>query len=85
MRVSGIGVGSYRGSLNADDDILQFNAIIDSVLLGANVIDTCRNFRGGRSEQVIQAALRYLIEERGYSRDQILIMSKCGYVRDSIP
>jgi hypothetical protein len=46
---SNIGVGTYTGSLNERDDILQFNAIIDSVLLGANMIDTCSNFRGGRS------------------------------------
>lgn len=50
IKVSDIGVGSYRGSLDQEDDILQFNGIIDSVMLGCNVIDTCRNFRGGRSE-----------------------------------
>lgn len=61
MRNSSIGIGTYKGSLDQSDDILQFNAIIDSVLLGSNVIDTCRNFRAGRSESAIRAALRYLI------------------------
>ena len=43
------------------DDLLQFNAIIDSVLSGVNFIDTCANFRGGRSEIVLGAALKYLV------------------------
>ncbi len=61
LKNSNIGIGTYKGSLDNSDDILQFNAIIDSVLSGVNVIDTCANFRGGRSEIVIGAALRYLI------------------------
>lgn len=61
-KASNIGVGTYAGSLDQQDDILQFNAIIDSVLSGVNVIDTCNNFRGGRSELVIGNALRFLIE-----------------------
>lgn len=60
--VSDIGLGTYQGSLDESDDIIQFNAIIDSVLLGVNVIDTCSNFRGGKSQIILGAALRYLIE-----------------------
>lgn len=60
-QISGIGIGTYKGSLDHEDDILQFNSVIDSVALGSNVIDTCRNFRGGRSELVIKSALKYLI------------------------
>ena len=44
--ISSIGLGTYKGSLDSSDDILQFNSIIDS---GVNFIDTCSNFRGGRS------------------------------------
>lgn len=62
IKNSNIGVGTYKGSLDESDDILQFNALIDSVLLGTNVIDTCRNFRAGRSQAVIGKALRFLIE-----------------------
>jgi predicted aldo/keto reductase-like oxidoreductase len=47
--ISSIGLGTYKGSLDSSDDILQFNSIIDSVLSGVNFIDTCSNFRGGRS------------------------------------
>lgn len=61
LKISNIGIGTYKGSLNEEDDILQFNAIIDSVLSGINVIDTCSNFRGGRSERVVGGAVAYLI------------------------
>lgn len=74
-------MGTYKGSFDTFDDILQFNAIIDSVLLGTNMIDTCSNFRDGRSELVIGSAMRYLIEQKKYQRNQIMIASKAGYVR----
>lgn len=69
LSVSSIGVGTYKGSLDARDDILQFNAIIDSVLSGVNCIDSCSNFRGGRSEFVLGLALRYLAEYKKYDRN----------------
>jgi aryl-alcohol dehydrogenase-like predicted oxidoreductase len=81
FRNSSIGVGTYAGSLDARDDILQFNAIIDSVMLGVNVIDTCANFRGGRSEMVVGGALKYLMKEKNYERSQILVSSKAGFGR----
>lgn len=85
LKVSSIGLGTYKGSLDSSDDILQFNAIIDSVLSGVNVLDTCSNFRGGRSEKVVGAALRYLINEKKYARNQFLIQSKAGFVREGLP
>lgn len=59
--MSAIGVGTYKGSLGKEDDLLQFNGLVDSLLSGVNVIDTCRNFRGGRSEIVIGEALSHLL------------------------
>lgn len=49
LKISSIGVGTYKGSFDTYDDILQFNALVDSVMMGANMIDTCSNFRAGRS------------------------------------
>ena len=68
-KISNIGIGTYKGSLDPQDDILQFNAIIDSVLSGVNMIDTCSNFRGGRSELVISRALRFLQDQKKYERN----------------
>ncbi len=49
LKISSIGIGTYKGSSTPEDDLPQFNAIIDSVNMGVNVIDTDHNFRAGRS------------------------------------
>jgi aryl-alcohol dehydrogenase-like predicted oxidoreductase len=49
LKVSSVGVGTYKGTFTKEDDLPQFNAIVDSVNMGVNVIDTCFNFRNGRS------------------------------------
>jgi len=59
----------------------MFNAIIDSVNMGVNVIDTCGNFRAGRSEIAIGHAIKYLTQKNNNKRNQFLISSKGGYVR----
>ncbi len=49
LKISSIGVGTYKGSLDETDDLLMFNGLVDSLQNGCNVLDSCRNFRGGRS------------------------------------
>ena len=61
--MSSIGVGTYKGSLDSADDLLMFNGLVDSLNTGCNVLDSCRNFRGGRSEIVAGYALNYLINQ----------------------
>ena len=63
----------------------MFNGIIDSVLLGCNVIDSCRNFRKGRSESIVRLALNHLLEKEEFSRDNFFICSKAGYVFEELP
>ena len=82
LKVSSIGVGTYKGTFTKEDDIPQFNAIIDSVNMGVNVIDSCFNFRNGRSQIMIGLALQHLIKNEGFKRSNFLISSKAGYMRD---
>jgi len=49
LSISPIGIGTYKGSIDESDNLPQFNGLIDSVTVGCNMIDTCRNFRKGRS------------------------------------
>lgn len=49
IRVGSVGVGTYKGSCDEADDLPMFNGLVDSALLGCNVIDSCRNFRKGHS------------------------------------
>ena len=58
-----------------------FGSVIDSVSSGGvNHIDTAINYRYMKSERTIGAALRFLIDQRAISRDQVFIASKSGYI-----
>lgn len=46
--------------MDATGDLPMFNGLVDSVNTGVNMIDSCRNFRKGRSEATIGKAVRYL-------------------------
>lgn len=59
----------------------MFNAIIDSVFTGGiNVIDTAINYRYMRSERVVGAAIKYLIDNHSFSREELFVSSKIGYL-----
>jgi len=58
----------------------MFNGLIESIQSGGvNVIDTAINYRYQKSERVVGAVLRYLLE-KGYSREELFICSKVGYI-----
>ena len=81
LSLSSVGIGSYSTDIENKDDLKLFNAIIDSALLGVNVMDTCSQFRYSKGERIINAALKFLIE-KGYSREEFFVCSKLGYLSD---
>jgi aryl-alcohol dehydrogenase-like predicted oxidoreductase len=79
--LSSIGLGTYLGEPNEQDDKAVENAVYESVNSGAvNVIDTAINYRAMRSERSIGKALLRLTRDKIISRDQIFISSKNGYI-----
>src|ERR1700674_433556 len=78
--LSSIGTGSYLGNADDETDARYTAAVTRAVELGANVIDTASNYRFQRSERSIGAALRDLTEAKGFSRDEIIICTKGGYL-----
>ncbi len=78
--LSSIGIGTYLG--NADDatDKRYIEAIVQAVRLGVNVIDTAANYRFQRSERAIGKALRTLVGEEQFSREELVICTKGGYL-----
>ena len=81
LYLSSIGIGTYLGKPNEQDDKDMENAIIESIRSGAvNVIDTAINYRAMKSEKCIGRALSYLIREDIITRDQIFICTKNGYI-----
>ena len=80
LHLSSIGMGTYLGEPNKEDDLAVENAIYQSVRSGAiNVIDTAINYRAMKSEKSIGRALLRLVQD-GINRDQIFVSTKNGYI-----
>ena len=78
--LSSIGTGTYLGNPDDETDARYNAAISRAVELGANVIDTAANYRFQRSERAIGKALDQLTGAKGFSRDEIVICTKGGYL-----
>lgn len=79
LTLSSIGIGTYLGNADEATDQNYANAIVRAAESGVNVIDTAANYRFQRSERSIGHALKTLVD-RGYSREELLICTKGGYL-----
>jgi aryl-alcohol dehydrogenase-like predicted oxidoreductase len=80
LQLSSIGIGTYLGNANDATDQAYKDSIRRAVQLGTNVIDSAANYRFQRSERAIGIALNDLINQFGYSRDELVICTKGGYI-----
>ncbi len=81
LYLTSIGMGTYLGNPDAQTDTLVTEAVKASVLSGAmNVIDTAINYRFQKAEKSVGRALRQLFDSGEFSRDEIFISSKNGYL-----
>ena len=80
LMLSSIGVGTYLGNPDEQTDLLVKEAIVKSVNLGINVIDTAINYRSQKAERSVGKAITQLIEEDKARRDEIFISTKNGYI-----
>jgi len=84
--LSSIGIGTYLGNANDAGDQNYQASITRAVQLGVNVIDSAANYRFQRSERAIGEALKVLTSQLGFSRDELVICTKGGYIPfDSAP
>src|SRR5499427_9656491 len=79
LLLSSIGIGTYLGQPDERTDAAYTAAIVAAVENGINVADAAINYRFQRSERSIGAALVQL-EAKGYSRDQLVLCTKAGYL-----
>jgi aryl-alcohol dehydrogenase-like predicted oxidoreductase len=77
--LSSLGIGTYLGQPDERTDAAYTGAIVAAVENGINVADAAINYRFQRSERSIGAALVQL-EAKGYSRDQLILCTKAGYL-----
>lgn len=81
LYLSSLGMGTYLGEPNQEDDRAVEDAVLKSVMSGTiNVIDSAINYRAMRSEKSIGRALLRLVDEKKVSRDEIFISTKNGYI-----
>ncbi|KAL4440685.1 hypothetical protein ABPG77_000394 [Micractinium sp. CCAP 211/92] len=80
LTVSSLGIGTYLGGGDAETDELVTSAVIRTVAVHRwNVIDTAANYRWGRAEVAVGAALRALRTLGGAAREQLFVSTKAGY------
>lgn len=80
LSLSSIGIGTYLGEADKQTDALYVDAVTRTVQLGGNVIDSAANYRFQRSEKSIGEALLELTQNKGFSRDEIILCTKGGYL-----
>ncbi len=80
LSVSSVGLGTYLGESDESTDQAYGEAALKAVELGLNVMDAAINYRCQRSERVIGRALEVLTREKGFSRDEIVISTKGGFI-----
>jgi len=76
--VSACGFGGYRVDYRV---VEHFNALEYAVTNGINLIDTSANYSDGGSEILIGNVLTELINSGKFKREEIVIVSKGGYIQ----
>ena len=79
--VSELGFGSYRVNLNSID---HKDALVKALKSGINLIDTSSNYADGDAERLIGNTLHELYEDNVLRRENIVLVSKVGYVQGKV-
>ena len=80
LAAASIGLGSYLGECDADEDARYAAAAGASLGGGSNVLDTAINYRCQRSERALGAALAAGVAAGAVRRDEVVLCSKGGYI-----
>ena len=80
LSVTEAGFGSYRIDAEVDS---HRTALTAALRQGINLIDTSSNYTNGRSEILIGRVLQSLIADGELTREQVVLVSKVGYLQGS--
>jgi len=78
LQVSQAGFGCYRVSAGVQ---VHATALEKALQSGINLIDTSTNYADGGSERLVGDVLRRMLAPKSLSRDQVVIVSKVGYLQ----
>jgi aryl-alcohol dehydrogenase-like predicted oxidoreductase len=76
LRISSIGIGTYRGKRDPVTDASYLSALRTAFRGGINLVDTALIYRDQQSERIVGTAIR----EHG-ERDELVVCTKGGYVK----
>ncbi|UCF21633.1 MAG: DUF255 domain-containing protein [Gemmatimonadota bacterium] len=80
LTTSRLGFGGYR----THDRLHEHGAALELALRsGINIVDTSTNYMDGASERLVGGTLRQLIDSGALARDEVIVVSKIGYVQSS--
>jgi uncharacterized protein YyaL (SSP411 family)/aryl-alcohol dehydrogenase-like predicted oxidoreductase len=80
LTCSRVGFGGYR----VDDETQEHREALKAALVaGCNVVDTSTNYTDGGSERLIGEVVRALTASGSVKREEIVVVSKIGYVQGS--
>jgi aryl-alcohol dehydrogenase-like predicted oxidoreductase len=77
---SSIGIGTYLGESDDDDDARYFETISAALASGVNLIDTAINYRCQRSELTIGRVLNAVVRDGIIGREEVIVCTKAGYI-----
>ena len=80
LTVSSIGMGTYLGECDDEEDARYVTVLGDGMSNGLNLLDTAINYRCQRSERAVGVALRSAISAGRASREEVVVCTKGGYV-----
>src|SRR5262245_38714959 len=80
LTLSSLGVGTKPGSPGGVDDLCYRWVVPRALEAGANVFDTAISYRQQTSERSLGRALVRGFREKLAARDEVLVVSKCGYL-----
>jgi len=80
LAMSSIGAGTYLGNPDPRVDAGYAAALEQALGAGVNVVDTAVNYRDQRSERVVGAALRSLVEAGSLRREEVVVSTKGGFL-----
>src|SRR6266850_1314610 len=78
--LSSVGLGTYLGEADSEDDLAYDQTARAAFLAGCNVFDTAINYRFQRSERSLGAAIAALVTEKKISRDEFVVATKGGFI-----
>lgn len=85
LRISSIGIGTYRGMVDPATDASYMWALRTAFRSGVNLVDTSIIYRDQRSERIVGTAIGDFIQQGHGQRDELVVCTKGGYlVREAV-